>query len=273
MNTSAILFLRSTAVGIEHVAHMIATSDGSSNDKHNIHGYKRFGTKGAKLALSVAAVALLPLQWFLSQLLADDRFLLQAQLLQTGILERCSKVSSLPDCFWRRLSEVGVGDDHMSPWELRHIVLSCMRKGVAYLGSEAYEPLGRYPLYLMQGDVEANFVHLDALTDSTQLDFQTQDILLCWRVDPGRLRTIEAITLLKHAPCSTGLCEKGHAPTRLSSRRHTQIQIDMLRLRHMCIFMPLSTGLGGKTRSCSVWSTSMISWWSRASAIAPSLPK
>lgn len=226
MRQSGALYLRSKAVGIDYFADMVATAEGSSNDKHYIHGYRRFGTTGAKLALAVAPVALLPLNWFMEQLLIDDRFLLQARALELGVMERCVHVASLPDSFWRRLSEAG--GLLARPWEVRHVALACMRTGIAYLGSEGFGQLQRYPLSLTQGDIDEN---LKALGEETgHLDPVTENIRLCWRLDPGPSRTSEAVELVRHAACSTGLCEKGHAPTRLHKRQHGQLEMANLRL-------------------------------------------
>ena len=198
MYRCGLLWLRSQSLGIDYRVKMVENAEGSTNDKHNIHGYKRFGTVAAKLALMVASVALEPLNWFQEELLVDDRFLLQAQNLEAGVLERCDRVASLPDYIWQRLVQVGGLLGEMSPWEVRNAVLSGMRRGNAYLGHEGFEPTRRLPLSLTQGDIAANLQRLAEEKDP--LDEQTEHILMCWRFSPGPLRTIEALTLLAHSP-------------------------------------------------------------------------
>ena len=88
MGTCSQLLLRSRAVGIDQLAAMVASTEGSTNDRHNIHGYKRFGTKDANTAFLVGALALSPLQWFLEQMLEDDRFLLHAKTFKEGIMQK-----------------------------------------------------------------------------------------------------------------------------------------------------------------------------------------
>lgn len=144
--------------------------------------------------------ALLPLQWFLAQLLADDRFLLRAATLKSGIAEKCEEVASLPDSFWKRIAEVGGIIGKFSAWEVRHRTMQCMYKGLCYLDCNGFAPLGQYPLSLTQGDIQANLSALDLRIGP--LDVVTQIILLCYRLDPGAGRTIEAVRLLQRAPGS-----------------------------------------------------------------------
>ena len=141
----------------------------------------------------------------MSQLLADDRFFLRAGSLEEGIASRCDDIVALPDCFWHRLVEVGGLQGSFSPWEVRHKTVLCMYKGLSYVQCNGFAQLREYPLSLTQGDIAANLNKLDAY--GGDLDELTADILLCYRLDPGPRRSIEALALLQHASGSTGLCE------------------------------------------------------------------
>ena len=171
---------------------------------------------------------MLPLNWFMAELLADDRFLLRAVFLQDGLAVKCNEVASLPNCFWHRLLEVGGISEAVGPWELRHHTLQCMYKSMSYLDCNGFAPLRKYPLLLTVGDVRENLRRLDEYTGD--VDDLTADIRLCYRLDPGPARTIEALTLLQHSSGSTGLCEKGHAPISICKRQHPLAEVKILRL-------------------------------------------
>lgn len=53
---SSQLYLRSKAVGIDYLVDMVCRTEGSTNDKHYIHGYKRYGNDGVNLSFIVAAL-------------------------------------------------------------------------------------------------------------------------------------------------------------------------------------------------------------------------
>ena len=127
-----------------------------------------------------------------------------------------------------------------------------MHRGDSYVAAESFEPLERYPLRLTQGDIKANLERLDAETIS--LDAETQNILMCYRFSPGPLRTCEAVTLLQHAPMSTGLCEKGHAPTRLHKRQHERLEIVNLRRESHTHLHASFFASGNMTRPSAKWS-------------------
>ena len=55
--TCAKLFLRSKAVGIDFLANMVATTDGSGNDKHYIHGFHRYTSVVVQKFFLIASVA------------------------------------------------------------------------------------------------------------------------------------------------------------------------------------------------------------------------
>ena len=113
--------------------------------------------------------------------------------------------------------------------KVRHRTHLCMYKGLCYLASNGFAPLRQYPLSLTQGNIRANLQRLDGYTGI--VDHLTADILLCYRLDPGPGRTIEALTLLQHACGSTGLCEKGHAPISICKRQHDRLEVSSLRLQ------------------------------------------
>lgn len=58
-NKSAQLYLRSKAVGIDYLVDMVMRAEGSTNDKHYIHGYTRYAIDEANLLFVVASVVVL----------------------------------------------------------------------------------------------------------------------------------------------------------------------------------------------------------------------
>jgi len=215
------LWLRSKAVGLEYVVSLVKDDTRSSSDKEYIGGYKRFLTKEVEKLFCTAALGLKPLEYGLAVLMKDDRFLLLAQEIREGMVERRLQVCNLPDAIWNLLASFVSLDPSFDGWTLRHCTLNTMHIGMSYVECNAFTQLTVYPLKLTQGDVRENLRELGDFVG--ELDTQTRNVLKCV-TDPGVGRTSEALTLLKHVACSTGLAEKGHAPGSILRRDHAKLE-------------------------------------------------
>ena len=96
------------------------------------------------------------------------------------------------------------------------------------MSEEGYGPLRQYPLRLTRGDILVSLTDLANSPDT--FDAETENIRICFQHSPGAQRTVEAVRLLQHAACSTGLNEQGRGPTRLLHKQHDQLEIESARL-------------------------------------------
>ena len=214
--------LRSQALGLDYVVKLVVDMKGTGDDTYNIGGYSRYLTGDVQKLFVTAALALRPLEVALRVLLEDDRFLLNNSDIHDRMNKSAQAVGSASDSMWESFAALVTKDEDFCGWSLRGRVLSCMHAGLAYVDKEAWAPLRALPLSLTQGDVEAN---LDALqAAAAPFDSQTMRILCCDQHAPGRAATLEALALLRHAPCSNQLTEKAHAPGSILSRDHARLE-------------------------------------------------
>jgi hypothetical protein len=197
-------------------------------NKHNIGGYRTYCTADVKKYLAVSAIASYPVESYTLSLMEDDRFLLNAPSLTEDIRMEQEYLASLPDELWdlvaSRLCVAG-----FNGLAMKDLVFHSLMTAMAFLHHNSLSLLQRLPLSLTQGSIKDNLAEFQALPLDANWDLMTTKIWHCTQWD---LASCERnLMLLRDAPCSTQLCEKGHAAGSVIHRYHKRLGRDSLVLR------------------------------------------
>ena len=198
---------------------MVMHNKESSNDKYHLGGYAKAGV-AVQTRLGVACVAAWPVEVILLKLLEDDRFFLHAGDLHRAMEEAQASAMQLPVFFWDAMARL-IGCPATTGPCLQDIAVQAMLAGVGYVEYHGFALLKEDPWRLTQGDIERNLEQLaqEDLQDISSL--VCRNIALCQRVMP--FETLLAVQLLRDAPCSIGLIEKGHAPGAFIKKAHKRL--------------------------------------------------
>lgn len=212
---SARQLLLSLCVGVEQLVKLV-DANAKGNDRYYLSAAKTRLSPAVKKLAAVAALSSYPLEGMCLALLEDDRFLLHAQALWCDAGEEVGWVSDLPVSVYEALSVI-VGDASWSSWQAKSDVLSAMRTSMSYVHRESFALLQEWPLRATQGDAKARVAELAGVAQAPP-DLISQKLHFCSRFYPAE--TVVALELMREAPCSTALVEKGHSAAAFVRRAH-----------------------------------------------------
>jgi hypothetical protein len=218
-------FVGSLCVGLSDLVQLVK-QHGKNNDKSFIGAYDRC-TGEVRKYLCIACFGSYPIEAFSLRMLEDDRFFRNGSRYWQEVQEELTYVSELPMFIFDELAAV-IDLPHYYGHRLRSDTLQTIHTSIAYLEREAYVLLRTYPGSLTQGDIETNVSNLAKTTDVIH-DGVVNKIQICSRLMP--LRCKQALLLLRDAPCSTALAEKGHKSGAFLSRDHSTLGPTQLRAR------------------------------------------
>lgn len=201
--------------------------DGKGNDRYFLSASKKRMSPAVKKLAAVAALATYPIEGMSLQLLEDDRFLLTAKSLWEEARSEVEWLGGLPDCVFEGLAVV-VGAPDWWAAAVRSDVLLASHTSMTYMMKEADTPLAEYPLCATQGNIVDNVKRI-ARSEPPPKGLLGEEVHFCCRFFPEE--TAKALELLKQAPCSTGLLEKGHSAGAFVRRAHRLVGSAHLELR------------------------------------------
>ena len=157
--------------------------------------------------LTTCSFVFLPVESVVLALLEDDRFYLLADPLWTAMRDEIRYVSLLPVDFFADIAEVvGLG---ISGGVLKHETMRSLHISCAYYWAESFAEPKRDPWQLTQGDIVTN---IGALRDreAAPRDYTARQLRNALRCGKELGEVVRSQMLLRDAPATTGLAEKGH---------------------------------------------------------------
>ena len=192
-------FTRSLATGLDSAVQQCFDDESCSN--YNLSGYRR-ATPEVRLMLAIAAVASVPSEFFVVEMLADDRLLKRSQELHDGVVERMVSIAELPGLVWSRIAATsGTATE-----EFKHDVLLAMCVSYGYLVRDVFRAVWADPLRMAQGDIEANVAALGARDLPINDDMVARMRSLLDAGTPQQY-VVDGLRLLQDSPCSIALVE------------------------------------------------------------------
>ena len=229
------LFILSLAVGLPSLRDIV-DANAVGNDRYNLSALKNRLSPEVKKLAAIASLASYPLEAVSLALLEDDRWVMHADTLMSDAGEDAQWVSQLPSSVWMSLANV-VGDAEWHWTNAKSDIMLAMRTSMAYYHREAYEVLTTSPFILCKGDIKSNVEWLASLPEPPE-GLVACKVHFCSRFYPEE--AVAALRLLKEAPCSVGLVEKGHSAGALIKRQHGQMEPESLESRaFVCEAKPL----------------------------------
>jgi hypothetical protein len=128
---------------------------------------------------------------------------------------------------WDQLLVV-VGSSSLDGGGLRDLVIKAMHTSIGYLHMHAFALLSTDPFQLTEGCISDRVEELRRRQLHDIQDLTTRKLYLCLSVGVSPVLVARALHLVRDAPCSTGLCEKGHAAGALLRRQHIQYGSDLI---------------------------------------------
>ena len=159
-------------------------------------------------------------------MLTDDRFCLRREELWGETIAETEYVKGLPDTVWEQL-RVAAGIT-TTCIDLRAHTLQASHVANSFFWKEAGEELGHLPLRLTQGDVAEHVQHLveeEAPPGDPTCRHIWNSVNIC-RMPQALF--VRVLLLLRDAPCSTGLAEKGHGQGASQKKHHAMTGVDSL---------------------------------------------
>jgi hypothetical protein len=217
-------FILSLFVGVQQLFKFVK-EHGVNNDRYYIGSFDKSNDAVRRL-LGVASLGAYPIEAFTLKMLGDDRFFLRAAEYWGVMQEKRKHLVDLDIAVYNEISVV-LGVPGFTGHELRSNVLECVSVSAAYLERECYDKLREYPFSMTQGNIDDNVrALLDTHSDLPPLATKMQ---FCARMAPRQ--TCKALVLLRDAPCSIGIVEKGHRFGAVTLNSHTGFGVDQLTLR------------------------------------------
>jgi len=222
-------FTRSLATGLDSAVQQCFDDESCSN--YNLSGYRR-ATPEVRLMLAIAAVASVPSEFFVVEMLADDRLLKRSQELHDGVVERMVSIAELPGLVWSRIAATsGTATE-----EFKHDVLLAMCVSYGYLVRDVFRAVWADPLRMAQGDIEANVAALGARDLPINDDMVARMRSLLDAGTPQQY-VVDGLRLLQDSPCSIALVEEGHASGAVIMKDHERLSEKALRARALLHMM------------------------------------
>lgn len=213
---AARLLIASWLIGVQYLVKMVYSDDSLST--YYLGGWKRL-LGMPLLYLAIAALAMRPAHVFSLAMLEDDRFLKRAAELRDLVEDEARKVTEISLAVWELLIRA-IGWKSMDGPDLRDQALYAMCTSIGYLHMHCYDLLSSYPFSLTQGSIPDNVEQLRRRAPVD--DPVTRKSQLCLSLGVPTSVIIKALYLIRDAPCSTGLVEKGHAAAALLRRQHAR---------------------------------------------------
>jgi hypothetical protein len=222
-------WLLSQAVGADALYDDMV-NDPEVNNGYYANGYSRCCSEDVRKFLCVAAFASLPAEAVSLELLEDDRLLRRyAELLEVFHSE-LDYVRNMPEGLFQEISMMaGLHSDGAA---LKQWVLLSMHISAGYMHRGTFADVQRDPLRLTQGDIAAN---VETLLDDRDLptDVTVRQLWNCLRMGVSARDVRQLLELLRDAPYTTGLCEKGHGQGAAVAKKHSEYCQDSLLERSM----------------------------------------
>ena len=220
---SARMVIASWMVGVPFLVELVYADETLSTYK--LGGWKRLHGPGL-LYLAVAAIAMRPVHQFSLAMLGDDRFLKFGSQHWVGLQDDVGKVMGISMAVWDQL--VVIISSSLDGVGLRDLAVRAMYTSIGYLHKFAFVYLFKDPFQLTQGSIADRVQELKRRPLHEVHDPIARKIHLCLSVGVSQSLVVRALHLLRDAPCSTGLVEKGHAAGALLRRQHVQYGSDLI---------------------------------------------
>ena len=202
----------SLLIGVDYLCKQVFR-DGNS---YHLHGYKRINSDVRRLAV-IGSIGMQALERFALELLEDDRLLLRASELSNKLKRDAAMTQAVPAHVWQPLAEC-IGEPGFSSHHLRDRTLRCMLTAMGYVHMHVFRQLQEHPFKLTQGDVGEKIDALLCGPPPEEMNAnRIRTALLC---GVSRTEVTRLLLLLRDAPCSTGMVEKGHSHAAVVHRQH-----------------------------------------------------
>jgi hypothetical protein len=200
------------------------TWDDRTTSRYYAGGYNRLGNV-QRLWLCIGAVAWLPVESMVLDLLEDDRFLRRFDAVLEDMKAECHYVAALPTKFFDHIVNV-VGLDMIGA-DLHSEALLSMHIGFGYCHMESFWEIGQFPWKLTQGNIEQNVSDLhDRPFEPTEKI--ASDMWFALRAGLPYSLFVRTLKLVRDSAQTTLLTEKGHGQGRRIVKPHNLICTDSM---------------------------------------------
>ncbi len=206
------LYVRSLCTGIDASVQQCLADPSCSS--YHLTGYSRASSE-VRFLLSISAFSAAPCEYFVLQMLIDDRLLRRAPELHSGVLERLRIIAEMPEEVWSRVASMLDRSMH----SFRHAVMLSACIAYGYLVRDVFTHVWTEPLSLTQGDIEANVAGL-AIRMEPIRDERVQRMKNLLDAGTAQGALVEGLRLLRDVPGSTALVEEGHASGSILMKNH-----------------------------------------------------
>ena len=185
-------------------------------------------SKEVRLMLTSAALACVPIEHFVLEMLKDDRLLLHGDRVHQEVVQMLSVLASTSALTWARAAQVADAE----VYEIRHTVLTAAMTSYGFLINEVYTSVWEEPLALCRGNSAANVAALQARPGPVH-----DERVRRMKNLPGAgypLETVvEGLRELVQIPFSTKLVEEAHASAAIIMRKHERYSEGTMRIRSL----------------------------------------
>ena len=221
-------FVKSLCMGLDKLAD-IAMKD-SAISKWHLGGFHKRCDEHVRQYLCTAAICARPTEAMLSELMEDDRFLLETDKCWDIMQVEHRYIEEAPMFFWESISALQNVDSHC----YKTSCLECSLISLSYMHMDIFSSLSEAPLKYCIGDLDANIESLktdDDITDPLSLKFKGLATL-------GFEEELkQGLELFRETSFTTIIVEQAHGSGAMMMRRHPALEMMSLTARmsiHNC---------------------------------------